>query len=935
MTSVLRSILPDSSARSEDPDDDYSVDYSFAMEYSGPPLSHDIPQVVPIDVRRIPTASMAARAVMLKNFSLPVIQPIVKSDHSNKKASGELKSGSEVAESQDLVAHLGKFGSSGRVYSRKLENGCHKEGPLATVDRGVSKSNALGGAQSSSSSGTLGFSDGHDDSNHLSGISDVDLDDECKAGVSYDNFSNPTISDSKESTLRSQELSSEISSCEGVEDCVVEASGQGNRTSAVTFRDLPSSDGTSEQSDHDEPAIFPERPVVSNDGKKGLCHKCRKNNRFAEKEVCIVCGAKYCRKCVIRAMGSMPEGRKCITCIGYRIDESKRGSLGKCSRMLKRLFTDDVVKQIMSFEISCEVNQLPPYLICVNDKPLSIEELVLLQSCPNPPKKLRPGKYWYDKVAGFWGKEGEKPCQIISAQLALGYQIRQDASNGDTDVMINSRKITKAELRMLQAAGIHCEGNPHFWLTADGSYQHEGMKNVMGKLWEKRIVKIVCAALSLPFPSDTSNPGGEDVEKDMDRVITNNREQRMMNKLLLVGCDQSGTSTIFKQAKNVYNVPFSEDEKQNIKFVIQRNVYSYLCILLEGHARFEEDYLIEMRRQRADEPGPSGNSEQVDESNIYSFSPRLKAFSDWLLQVMMSGNLEAIFPAATREYSPLVEELWKDKAFQATYKRRNELHMLPRVANYFLDRAVEISRIDYEPSQMDILYAEGITSSNGVASMEFSFPMSSQDGYMESLDHNDPPISYQLIRVHASSLGENCKWLEMFEDVNLVMYCVSLTDYAEYYEDVNGICTNKMLATKKLFESIVTHPTLAEREFLLILTKFDLLEEKIEQVPLKQCDWFQDFNPVISLHPHSANSNNNPPLAHRAFYYMAVKFKRLFTSLTGRKLFVSRVTGLEADTVGKALRYGSEILKWNDEIQTVSMNEWSTETESMEPSTSV
>ena len=79
-------------------------------------------------------------------------------------------------------------------------------------------------------------------------------------------------------------------------------------------------------------------------------------------------------------------------------------------------------------------------------------------------------------------------------------------------------------------------------------------------------------------------------------------------------------------------------------------------------------------------------AEQIEEKNAYSISPRLKAFSDWLLQVMMSGNLEAIFPAATREYATLIEDLVKDSGFQATYSRRNELPMLPRVANYFLDR---------------------------------------------------------------------------------------------------------------------------------------------------------------------------------------------------------------------------------------------------------
>ncbi|KAE8688316.1 Detected protein of unknown function [Hibiscus syriacus] len=67
---------------------------------------------------------------------------------------------------------------------------------------------------------------------------------------------------------------------------------------------------------------------------------------------------------------------------------------------------------------------------------------------------------------------------------------------------------------------------------------------------------------------------------------------------------------------------------------------------------------------------------------------------------MVSGNLE-VFPVATREYAPFIGELWNDAAFQATYNRRHELEMLPRIATYFLEWAVEILRTDYEPSDMD------------------------------------------------------------------------------------------------------------------------------------------------------------------------------------------------------------------------------------------
>lgn len=174
-----------------------------------------------------------------------------------------------------------------------------------------------------------------------------------------------------------------------------------------------------------------------------------------------------------------------------------------------------------------------------------------------------------------------------------------------------------------------------------------------------------------------------------------------------------------------------------------------------------------------------------------------------------------------------------------------------------------------------------------------------------------------MIRLHPSSLGEKCKWLELFEGVDIVLFCVSLTAYDEYEEDSRGVLVNRMLASKQLLESIITHPTFDQKNFLLILNKYDLLEEKIERVPLSRCEWFQDFQPVMSHNNCSTSSNrgNNTPLAQRAFQFIAMKFKKLFKSVTERKLYVSLVTGMEPDSVDEAVRYSREIIKWEREEQ--------------------
>ncbi|WJZ91517.1 hypothetical protein VitviT2T_010582 [Vitis vinifera] len=949
--------------------------YSFAMEYHGPPVTYDIPRAVPINVEKIPVATVVAQVSLSDKLSLPVVQPLLAPDPRCKMLSKEIKLGSKstvsptsviafergseddggcVSKELDLGSEATVSPTSVIAYEERAAAGheCVLSGELTSSGALEFSDNRYGsselsdaikalatvGSSSSSrehsnellggagSSGTIEFSDRLYKSRDLSGSSGAfEVSNGCKESLDFNDLNAPDWV-STESQVSLDYPSSRVSSLKAG-DCSNEPGCDVRRTPVVSFRGVALDDDTNEEFSSAEPEIVRPKKEPETKGKKGSCYRCFKGSRFTEKEVCIVCDAKYCSNCVLRAMGSMPEGRKCVTCIGYPIDESKRGNLGKCSRMLKRLLNELEVRQIMKSEKMCETNQLPPEYVCVNEKPLSQEELVLLQNCPNPPKKLKPGNYWYDKVSGLWGKEGQKPSKIISPNLSVGGPIRANASNGNTQVFINGREITKVELRMLQLAGVQCAGNPHFWVNEDGSYQEEGQKNTKGYIWGKAGTKLVCAVLSLPVPSKFLSPSGEQVNNFVTRTVPDYLEQRTLQKLLLIGNNGSGTSTIFKQAKILYKAtPFSEDERENIKLKIQSNVYGYLGILLEGRERFEDESLIEMRKRKSYHKSDSiGNTDdENDDKTIYSIGTRLKAFSDWLLKTMVAGNLEAIFPAATREYAPLVEELWNDAAIQATYKRRSELEMLPSVASYFLERAVDILRTDYEPSDVDILYAEGVTSSNGLACVDFSFPQSEPGDDIDTADLHDSLLRYQLIRVQARGLGENCKWLEMFEDVRIVIFCVSLNDYDQYSYDANGSLVNKMMLSQRLFESIVTHPTFEQMDFLLILNKFDLFEEKIERVPLTQCDWFEDFHPVVSRNRSNSNSNNinnSPSLGQLAFHYIAVRFKTLYSSLTGRKLYVSLVKGLELNSVDETLKYAREILKWDEERANFSLSD--------------
>jgi len=83
------------------------------------------------------------------------------------------------------------------------------------------------------------------------------------------------------------------------------------------------------------------------------------------------------------------------------------------------------------------------------------------------------GSYWYDPVSGLWGRAGGPWAGQIQAGLRLGGPLRESASNGNTGVIVNGRRLPWTELLALQAlVGYVRPGR--YWLDPYGNAGFEG-----------------------------------------------------------------------------------------------------------------------------------------------------------------------------------------------------------------------------------------------------------------------------------------------------------------------------------------------------------------------------------------------------------------------------------------------------------------------------
>eukprot|EP01103_Thecamoeba_quadrilineata_P006175 TRINITY_DN15902_c0_g1_i1.p1 TRINITY_DN15902_c0_g1~~TRINITY_DN15902_c0_g1_i1.p1 ORF type:complete len:342 (+),score=78.79 TRINITY_DN15902_c0_g1_i1:90-1115(+) len=268
-----------------------------------------------------------------------------------------------------------------------------------------------------------------------------------------------------------------------------------------------------------------------------------------------------------------------------------------------------------------------------------------------------------------------------------------------------------------------------------------------------------------------------DKESQIDEEMANERSKLdKMIKLLLLGAGESGKTTVSKQMRIIHLDGFTNDEKDDYKTLIINNLVSNMQVLV--HAAKDLGHTVNPQNQAAYD--------------------RIFALSE-----------NSVFTLSS-EMAQDIRDLWKDSEIQRTYSQSSSFQ-LNDSAKFFFEEIDRIAADGFVPNEPDILRCRGKTT--GIIETDFIL-----DGY-----------HFKVVDV-GGQRSERKKWVNCFQDVTAVLFCVALSEYdLKMYEEST---TNRMDESLRVFKEISNNRWFSDTPMILLLNKKDLFEEKIKEVPL-------------------------------------------------------------------------------------------------------
>jgi guanine nucleotide-binding protein G(i) subunit alpha len=262
---------------------------------------------------------------------------------------------------------------------------------------------------------------------------------------------------------------------------------------------------------------------------------------------------------------------------------------------------------------------------------------------------------------------------------------------------------------------------------------------------------------------------------------------------VLLGLSGSGKSTIRKQLQLIYAGDFSPQELETYKVLTVANVLQATQQIL----------VYASNNNAAELPSDSEAAKKI-----------LEVQNVWEVQI-------------TPELREAIKEVWKNPKVEQLIPIALKEEMKP-AANYFKGELNRILSEDYTPTHLDVLYCRQRTA--GINTLDF-----------EAADSNDSKGSKKRIHIvdGGGQPSERRKWNNYIDDNDTVLFCIGIDEYDIPCFDKNNQVTNLEFSLELLANTLV-YANGQKKPVIVLLNKIDLLQQKLEKVPLNK--YYPEFD---------------------------------------------------------------------------------------------
>ena len=335
-------------------------------------------------------------------------------------------------------------------------------------------------------------------------------------------------------------------------------------------------------------------------------------------------------------------------------------------------------------------------------------------------------------------------------------------------------------------------------------------------------------------------------EPQIPLIPNSDQSSKSYKKLLILGNESCGKSTIFKQINCIHGWGFNEeDRRNNIQYIRQSIVSSILLLLSKSQSLYSESY-IKYKKCFIDL-----NNDLITKSINIIMQYRTETFA-----IDFNTNMTST-PVGTDDYDKLstaIQHIWSQNSIKQTFFYRYKYPFNDNI-DHFLDKTQNIFDENYMPNDEDLLkhrsrylllicllilfdllflecFSLCIYLYLTVICFIYALHLQSRSLGVDEAKYELDGNNFMFIDVG----DDQSQWVQCFDNIHGLIYVAALNDFCKFIDD-----KNQMKQSLELFEQLINGKWFICTEIIIFFNKTDLFKERLyENLKLSLC--FNQWN---------------------------------------------------------------------------------------------